>query len=202
MRPLSVVVLAEVFDDDAGLGEGPELFAVEALIAEATVEAFDEPIFPRAGRGDVDGLDGLLRQPLLEFLRDKLWAIVGADELRRAVFGDGRSHQPDDVGRADLALGPQDMDFLGVFIEDGKHPQGAAMHRGIGDKVPGPDMAAMVRLRRQPGGGTSAGHITPGRGDPQAFGPPKFLHLLAAHRVAGLPQLYHDPAEAEAGILA
>ena len=36
VRPLSVVVLAEVFDDDAGLGEGPELFAVEALIAEAT----------------------------------------------------------------------------------------------------------------------------------------------------------------------
>ena len=127
VRPLSVVVLAEVFDDDARFGEGPELFAVEALIAEATVEAFDEPISPRAGRGDVNGLDVLLRQPLLEFLRDKLRAIVGADELRRAVFGDGRSHQPDDVGRADLALGPQDMDFLGVFIEHGKHPQGVAV---------------------------------------------------------------------------
>ncbi len=92
------------------------------------------------------------------------------------------------------------MDFLGVLIKDGEHSQGAAMHRGIGDKVPGPDMAAMVRLQRQPRGCTSAGHITPGRWDPQAFGPPEFLHLLAADWVALPAQLHRDQAEAEAGI--
>ena len=37
-RPLGVVVLAEVFDDDTGLGEGPELLAIEAFVAEAGVE--------------------------------------------------------------------------------------------------------------------------------------------------------------------
>ena len=30
--PLGVVVLAEVFDHDLGLGEGPELLAVEAAL--------------------------------------------------------------------------------------------------------------------------------------------------------------------------
>ena len=44
MGPLGVVVLTEVFDHDPGLGEGPELLAVEAFIAEAGVERFDEAV--------------------------------------------------------------------------------------------------------------------------------------------------------------
>jgi len=64
------------------------LLAVQAFVAEATVEAFDEPAFPWARRGDVDRSDVLLGQPLLEILRDKLRAFVGADELRRkASYG-------------------------------------------------------------------------------------------------------------------
>ena len=35
VRPLDVVVLAEVLDADAGLDEGPELLAIEAFFAEA-----------------------------------------------------------------------------------------------------------------------------------------------------------------------
>ena len=97
---------------------------------------------------------------------------------------DGRLHQPDDVGRTDLPLGPEHMHFLGVLIEHGEHAQGTAMHRGVGNKVPGPYMTSMVRLRRQPGGCTSAWDVTPGRWHPQAFGPPQLLHLLAADLVA------------------
>ena len=59
--PHGVVLDPEVLDDDAGLGEGPELFAVEALIAEAGVERFHEAILPRTGWGDVDRLNILLR---------------------------------------------------------------------------------------------------------------------------------------------
>lgn len=42
------------------------------------------------------------------------------------------------------------MHFLGVFIEHGEHAQGAAMHRGVGDEVPRPHMAAMGRPGRRP----------------------------------------------------
>ena len=89
MGPLGVVVLTEVFDHDPGLGEGPELLAVEAFIAEAGVERFDEAVLPRACRGDVEGLDFLLCEPALEFLGDELRSVVGADELGRAVQCDG-----------------------------------------------------------------------------------------------------------------
>ena len=68
MRPLGLVVLAEVFDDDTGLGQRPELLAVQAFVAEAGVERFHKAVLPRARWGDVDGLDFLFRQPALEFL--------------------------------------------------------------------------------------------------------------------------------------
>ena len=47
MRPLGVVVLAEIFDDDTGLGQRPELLAVQAFVAEARVERFDEAVLLR-----------------------------------------------------------------------------------------------------------------------------------------------------------
>ena len=184
MRPRGVVVLAEVFDDDTGLGQGPELLAVQAFVAEAGVERFHKAVLPRARRGDVDGLDFLLCSLALEFLGDELRAVVGPDELGGAMLRDRGLHELDHVGRTDLAFRPQPMHFLGVLIEHGEHAQGTAMHRGVGNKVLGPYMTSMVRLRRQPGGCTSAWDVTPGRWHPQAFGPPQLLHLLAADLVA------------------
>ena len=69
VRPLGVVVLTEISDEDGRFGEGSELLAVEERMAEA----FDNQ-FPRTGRGDIDRLNFLLHQPLLEFLRGKLRA--------------------------------------------------------------------------------------------------------------------------------
>ena len=51
VRPLLVVLVSVVLDDDAGLGQGPELLAIEALIPEATVEGLDEAVLPQAGGG-------------------------------------------------------------------------------------------------------------------------------------------------------
>ena len=79
MWPLSVVFEAEVFDHDAGLGQGPKPLAVEAFVAEAGVERFDKAVLPRARRRDGEGLDVLRGQPALEFLGDELRAVVGAD---------------------------------------------------------------------------------------------------------------------------
>ena len=42
MWSVMVVIAMEVLDDDAGFGQRPELFAVEALVTEATMEALDE----------------------------------------------------------------------------------------------------------------------------------------------------------------
>ena len=49
MRPLGVVVLAEIFDDDTGLGQRPELLAVQAFFAEAAVDGLHEAVMPGTG---------------------------------------------------------------------------------------------------------------------------------------------------------
>jgi len=64
--PLGVGFEAEVFDHDAGLGQGPKLLAVEAFVTEAGVERFDKAVLPRARRSDADGLDLGFGQPALE----------------------------------------------------------------------------------------------------------------------------------------
>ena len=74
------------------------MLAVEALVPEATVEALHKPVFPRTGRGNIDRLDVLVRQPALEIVGDELRAVVGPDVLWGAILGDGRLHQRDDVG--------------------------------------------------------------------------------------------------------
>ena len=42
-----VVLAAVVLNDYAGFGQGPELLPVEALVAQASMEALDEAILPR-----------------------------------------------------------------------------------------------------------------------------------------------------------
>lgn len=76
MRPLLVVLVAVVFDDDPSLGQAPELFAVQALVPEAAVEGLDEAVLPRAAGLDVDRPDLGFGQLVLELLGDKLRAIV------------------------------------------------------------------------------------------------------------------------------
>ena len=54
-------IRAGSLDDHAGFGKRPRLFPIEAFIAEAVVERFNEAILPRTGGLDVDRLNILLR---------------------------------------------------------------------------------------------------------------------------------------------
>lgn len=56
MGPARVVVDAEVLDDDAGLAQGPELFAAEALVPQPATKTLDETVLPGAGRINLEGL--------------------------------------------------------------------------------------------------------------------------------------------------
>ena len=80
------------------------------------------------------------------------------------------------------------MDFLGVFIKDDEHSQGPTVHRGIGDKVPRPDMTAVRGLGRQSCRVSSAYQPTFGGRHPQPIDAPQSLHLALTHAPAFLPQ--------------
>jgi hypothetical protein len=54
VRPKVVVAVSEVFDNDTGFGQGPELLAVKALVPEPAMEALVESpshVDSEVGRG-------------------------------------------------------------------------------------------------------------------------------------------------------
>jgi len=63
MRPDRVVVAPPALDDDSGLSERVEDFAVEQLVAKARVEALDVTVLPRTAPLDVSGV-GADRDPI------------------------------------------------------------------------------------------------------------------------------------------
>ncbi len=50
MRPDSVVLATPSFDEDFGLLQGVEDLAVEELVPQVGIEAFNVAVFPRAAR--------------------------------------------------------------------------------------------------------------------------------------------------------
>jgi hypothetical protein len=56
VRTALVVMASPALDDDLGFAQGVEDLAVEQLIAQAGIKAFNEAILPRAAGGDVRGL--------------------------------------------------------------------------------------------------------------------------------------------------
>ena len=49
-------MLSVIFDHHARLGQGPQLLAVQTLVAKTPVETFHKAVLPRTAGFDVDGL--------------------------------------------------------------------------------------------------------------------------------------------------
>ena len=88
--PLLVVFHTPAFHDDPSFKQGSEELPIEAFIAELVMEAFDVAIFPWGARRDVEGLDSLIREPILDGVGDELRAIVASDVIGCSVALDSR----------------------------------------------------------------------------------------------------------------
>ena len=93
-----VVVLAEVGDDHPRLGECPKRLLVEALVAEAAMEAFHAAVLPGAAWIDVEGFDLLVSQRAWHFLGDGLRAVVAPQQQGCTVFLAGAFQPGEHVG--------------------------------------------------------------------------------------------------------
>src|ERR1041385_2765727 len=97
MREYCIVVTAPAFDDDLGFAQRVEDLAVEQLVAQTRVEAFDEAVLPWAARRDVGGLRADRADPLLHRFGNELRAIVGTDVLGDATQNEQIRQHVDDV---------------------------------------------------------------------------------------------------------
>jgi hypothetical protein len=76
MRPDRVVVAPPALDDDSGLSERVEDFAVEQLVAKARVEALDVTVLPRTAPLDVSGLGADNRDGSEVVIDIRAWRLV------------------------------------------------------------------------------------------------------------------------------
>ncbi len=87
VRPVGVVVLPPVLDDDAGLGQAGEQLKVEQLVAHAGVEGLHERVVPGGARIDVAGGRVGRRAPVDQRVGGHLRAVIG---VSGRVVGESR----------------------------------------------------------------------------------------------------------------
>src|SRR5262249_51326999 len=142
---LVVVVAPPALDDDLGLAESVEDFAVEQLVAQASVEALDVAVLPGAAPLDVGGLGTDSRDPVLHRLGDELRSVVGPDVGGNAPQDEEVGQNVDHIDRLELAGDTDRQAFMAELVEHVEHPILASLVGAVLDKVVGPDMIALLR---------------------------------------------------------
>lgn len=149
-----IVLLTPILDDDSSLRERPELLSLQAFGSQAAVEALDEPILPRASRFDIESLDSLLLEPELKLPVNELAPVVTADVLRRTMAVDQPFQLAAHVTGTNPSIHVDEVAFASELVDHRQHLEPAAADRPVMNEVPGPYVASMLGLGRQPGAGS------------------------------------------------
>jgi hypothetical protein len=145
MRPDRVVVVPPALDDDSGLSERVEDFAVEQLVAKARVEALDVAVLPGTAPLDVSGLGADSCDPFLHGLGHELRSIVGPDASGNAMQDEEVGQNIDHIDRLELAGDTDRQAFMAELVEHVEHPLLASVMGAVLDEAVGPDMIAVLR---------------------------------------------------------
>jgi len=190
-------------DDDLGFTQRIEDLTVKKLVAQARIEALDEPVLPRAARGDVGGLRTNGTDPFLHRFGDELRAIVGTDMPGYAAQDEQVREHVDDIDRFEPARYPNGQAFMGELVDDVEQAELAPIMGAFLDKVVGPDVVAVLgpepdaRSVIQP---KASALGLPG-GDLQPLASPDPLDPLVVDQPAGPTQQRGDLAIAVAAVL-
>src|ERR1051325_7873481 len=84
MGPIGIIIEMPRSDDPARHRQAPEDMLVEAFVAEAAVETFDESVLDRLAPGDVVPVAAAFLLPVQDRMRGQLAAVV-ADYHRRLL---------------------------------------------------------------------------------------------------------------------
>ena len=144
MRPDCIKVAPPTFDDDLGLAQRIEDFAIEQFITQACVEALDVAVFPWTawldiGRLCADGCD-----PLPHGLGHELRPIVGPDVARNTTQNEEIGQHIDDIDGLELAGDPDRQAFVGELVDHIEHSIFPSIVGAVLDEVIGPDVIAVL----------------------------------------------------------
>lgn len=144
VRALAVIVLAPLFDDDLGLLQCVEDFAVEQLVPEAGVEALDIAVLPRRPWGDVCRLRSHGADPVPHFLGDELRAIVGANECRRPQQDEEVRQHVQHIDGVQLPVDTDRQRLPRELIDDVQRSVGPPFISPVLEEVIGSDMVRIL----------------------------------------------------------
>ena len=117
VRPDRIVVDTPFLDQDLGLPQAVEDFAVEQLVSEPGIEAFTISVLPRRPWFDIGGFGTDSGDPVPHRLRHELRAIIRPDVVGHAPQDEQIGQDVDDVGRSELPIDPDRQAFPGELVD-------------------------------------------------------------------------------------
>lgn len=146
-RPGGDVVAAPLFDDRARLGPVAEPLHVQALVAQAHVEALVGAVLPGLAGIDVGHLHTGLDDPLQDLLADELRTVVAPKDARCTVNADQLGKDLYHPLGADASRHVDRQALAGELVDHGQAFQRLSLGAGVVDEVVCPD--AIRACRRQ-----------------------------------------------------
>lgn len=135
-----VVKLPPALDQGSRHSEVPEPLAVQALVPQLPIEAFDEAVAPGLAGRDEGRADVLIPQPAHDRARGELRALVRADELGLAVEPHEPSERQNHVARGERAHHLDRQALPGVLIDDTEQAYRLLARQAIVHEVVAPDV--------------------------------------------------------------
>ena len=127
VRTLGVVVDPPCLDDLARLLEAGEEMLVEALIAQAPVEALDEAVLHRLARRDVVPFDMALLLPVQDGVRGQLGAVVAHDHRWIAALDCDAIELPSHAHAGERVVGNEAETFPAEVVDQSQDAEATAV---------------------------------------------------------------------------
>ena len=121
MGPAGVVVDPRFFDDLPGRRQAAEQVLIEALVAEAAIQALDEAVLHWLARRDVVPLDGLVLLPVQDCPRGEFGAVVADDHQWPATPGNESIELSGDTDAGQRGVNDQRQASLGEVVDHDQH---------------------------------------------------------------------------------
>lgn len=145
MRSVGVVVDPPVFDDLPGFVEVGEQVFVEALVAQATVEALDKAILHRFARCDVVPVDAKLFLPGQYSVRRKLGAVVAHDHPGATSALDDLIELAQHPPGGQRCVDDQAEAFPGEVVDQGQDTEAPTAGKRVHHEVERPAQVLILR---------------------------------------------------------
>ena len=127
MRPAGIVIEPPGFNDRPCHRQATEHVLVEALVAEAPVEALDESVLDRLTRRDVVPSDAAFLLPAQDGVRSELGAVVADDHQGLSAGRDDGVELARHPSAGDRRVDDQRQAFAGEVVDNNEHPEAAAI---------------------------------------------------------------------------